>query len=372
MRPPRLLCIRSFVTVCLLAAAVGAAAADCAAATFKRGVNVDNWLSQNDRSMPYGGAWFTEQDVAWIAKQGFDHIRFPIDTRLWVKPDGSLDEARLAPFNRALSWVKKYKLGAILDAHFIEGADFNSGDRSDVRVFTSPALMRKAAALWHTIAKRYAGEGDYLRFELINEPKADTNQQLNVFATAMLAAIRQVSPTRFVYFPVNKWNTIPNLPDVELPAGDPNVGVTIHFYEPMIFTHQRAPWAFPGGGRMPAVPFPGRVPDMKGFVPADSAALAHSGEELTVAKDIWARFAPAAKWSQTVGRGREVLLGEFGVYYAADPQSTVNWVRAVRQECEKDGFGWCVWGYRSVFPVREKDGSPAPMLEGLFQDRESP
>ena len=363
MRRSLLQCIRALVTVCLLSAAVGAGAA-----TFKRGVNIDNWLSQNDPSKPYGAPWFTEQDVAWIAHQGFDHIRFPIDMRIWFKPDGSLDESKVAPFDRALSWVRKYKLGAILDAHFIEGANFNTGKDSDLRVFTDPVLMRKAEAMWRTLARRYAGEGDYLRFELINEPKAETNAELNVYSMNMLAVIRRVSPTRFVYFPVNKWNTIPNLPDVELPANDPNVGVTIHFYEPMIFTHQRAPWAFPGGARMPAVPFPGRVPDMQGFVPPGSAALQHSGEELTVAKDIGDRFATAVRWSQGPGKGREVLLGEFGVYYAADPQSTINWVRAVRQECERDGFGWCVWGYRSVFPVRLKDGSPAPMLKGLFQD----
>ena len=39
----------------------------------------------------------------------------------------------------------------------------------DVQAF----LMEKAASLWRTLATRYAKEGDYLRFELLNEPKAE-------------------------------------------------------------------------------------------------------------------------------------------------------------------------------------------------------
>ncbi len=331
---------------------------------FKRGVNVDNWLSQNEPSMPYAAPWFTEEDVAWIAAHGFDHLRFPIDSRIWLKADGTLDEAKVAPFDRALAWVRLHGLGAILDVHFLEGADFNTGAASDVRVFTDPALMEKAASLWRTLARRYAKEGDYLRFELLNEPKAEKNSQLNVFNLRMLSAIRESNPTRVVFFPCNKWNTIPNVVDLELPANDPNVAVTVHFYEPLVFTHQKASWAFPAADQMPAVPFPGKVPNLTGIIPADRPVPA----TLSAEQDIDPMFERLAEWARTKAAGREIHLGEFGVFYQADAQSTINWTRAVRQACERHGFGWAVWGYRSVFPVRRKDGSPAPMLEGLMHD----
>ena len=332
--------------------------------TFMRGVNIDNWLSQNEGKMTYAAPWFTEEDVAWIAAHGFDHLRFPIDSRIWLKADGTLDEAKVAPFDRALAWVRQHGLGAILDVHFIDGADFNSGAASDARVFTDPALMDKAASLWRTLATRYAHEGDYLRFELLNEPKADKNSQLNVFNLRMLSAIRESNPTRMVYFPCNKWNTIPNVVDLELPAHDPNVAVTVHFYEPLIFTHQKAPWAFPAGDKMPAVPFPGQVPDLTGMIPAGQTIPA----TLSAAQDVDPMFERLADWVRTKAVGREIRLGEFGVFHKADPQSTINWTRAVRHACERHGFGWTVWGYQSVFPVRLKDGSPAPMLEGLMHD----
>jgi hypothetical protein len=115
---------------------------------------------------------------------------------------------------------------------------------------------------------------------------------------------------------------------------------------------------------MPAVPFPGKVPDLTGFMQAGQTAPA----TLSAEKDIDPMFQRLADWARTKGAGREILLGEFGVFYKADPQSTINWTRAVRHACERHGFSWNVWGYRSVFPVRLKDGSPAPMLIGLTSD----
>jgi endoglucanase len=355
----------------LLAAAMWLAPAALAATPgFRHGVNIANWLSQNGAELPYGAPWFDEEDVAWIAAQGFDHIRYPIDSRLWLKPDGTLDEATVAPFDRALAWTRQHGLGAILDVHFLDGADFNSGAASDIRVFTNPALMDRAAHLWRLLATRYAKEGDYLRFEILNEPKAETNAQLNVFNFRMLAAIRESNPTRVVYFPVNKWNTIPNVVDLELPAGDPNVAVTVHFYEPMVFTHQRAPWVYSPHSvkNMPAVPFPGKVPDLRDTGDRDQPNPKQSGVELSVAKNIEPLFGQLAQWAKTKGTGREILLGEFGVFHRVDPASTINWTRAVRQVCERHGFGWTVWAYQGVFPVRQWNGKPAPMLEGLFRD----
>jgi endoglucanase len=358
--------------ICLVATAagcVGLAAQKPSRHPFKRGVNIDNWLSQNDPSMPYAAPWFTAEDVAWIAAQGFDHIRFPIDSRIWLKADGTLDEGKVAPFDKALAWVRQNGLGAILDVHFIHGADFNSGAASDTRVFTDPALMEQAANTWRTLAKRYAKEGDYLRFEILNEPKAEKNSQLNVFNFRMLAAIRESNPTRMVYFPCNKWNTIPNVVDLELPANDPNVAVTVHFYEPLLFTHQKAPWIYPEPDKMPAVPFPGKVPDLSSL-PANPEHPLPKPLPVTLSaeKDIDPMFARLAEWARTKGAGREILLGEFGVFNRADRQSTINWARAVRRVCDRYGFSWSVWGYKSEFPVRNKDGSPAPMLEGLMHD----
>ena len=49
----------------------------------QRGTNISHWLSQDFGWAPRE-SWFTEKDVQFIAAQGFDHIRLPVDEKeLW-------------------------------------------------------------------------------------------------------------------------------------------------------------------------------------------------------------------------------------------------------------------------------------------------
>jgi endoglucanase len=333
--------------------------------TYKRGVNISHWLSQNAEERPYAADWFDQEDVAWIAAQGFDHIRYPIDGREWLKPDGSLDEAKIAPFDRALAWTRARGLGAILDMHFLPGASFDPG-KEDVRVFTDAGLQEKVADLWRRVAKRFAAAGPELRFELLNEPIAKDNRQLNPFNARMLAAIRESNPTRVVYITSNYYGSFTTTKDLEVP-NDPNVAVTLHYYLPFVFTHQRASWArFPAD--MPPVSFPGTVPDLSRHIPADHFSAGDSGKKLSVA-DIDADFGKVAAWARAHAHGHEIHIGEFGVYRPADADSKRNYLLALVGAAERNGFGWAVWDYQGGFAVREQDGSATPILEGLFAHR---
>lgn len=333
--------------------------------TYKRGVNISHWLSQNNEARPYAANWFDEEDVAWIAAQGFDHIRYPIDGREWLRPDGSLDDAKIAPFERALAWTRSHGLGAILDMHFLPGASFDPG-KEDKRVFTDTALQENVADLWRRAAKRFAAAGPELRFELLNEPIAEDNRQLNPFNLRMLRAIRESNPSRVVYITSNLYGSFSTVNDLEVPK-DPNVAVTLHTYAPFVFTHQRASWArFPA--EMPLVRFPGKVPDLSAHVPADHFAAKEFGTELTVAA-IDAEFEKIAAWAREHTIGQEIHIGEFGVYRPADDDSKRNYISAVVHAAERHGFGWAVWDYQGGFAVRDPDGSATPILEGLFAHR---
>ena len=332
--------------------------------TFMKGVNISHWLSQNGSTHAYGDpAWFNETDVAWIAAQGFDHIRLAVDVRLCLTPAGTLDEAKLKPVTDTINWSKVRGLGLVLDAHFLPGADFNSVG-GDKRVFTDPVLMEKVAGVWRDLAKRYAGEGDWLRFEILNEPVAEQNKQVNPFMHRMLAAIRESNPTRLVYVSGNRWSQFAAVPDVELPA-DRNIALTVHNYEPLVFTHQKAPWVGVDD-KMDAVKFPGVVPDMTGHVKADRHSFGKAGDPLTVAQ-VQADFAKLAAWVQQHRPGLEIYLGEFGVYQVVDADSKRNWIYTLRHESEKRGWGWAVWDYKGGFAVRGRDGNGTPILDGLFK-----
>jgi endoglucanase len=330
--------------------------------TFKRGVNISHWLSQNGARQVYGAPWFGEADVEWISKQGFDHIRLPVDFRLCIAPEGSLDEAKLVPIAETIKWARARGLGVVLDAHFLPGADFNSVG-GDSRAYTDTALQAKAANAWRLMAKHFSGEGPYLRFEILNEPVAPENTLLNPFMQAMLGAIRESNPTRIVYVTSNKWSSFHTVGDVVLPD-DPNIALTIHYYEPMIFTHQRASWA---GFKdtLPPVTFPGTVPDVTGYTLPSFHTKLHPGDKLTEA-DIEATFAHVSEWLAAHSPKIEVYVGEFGVYAPADAASKRRWIAAVRSDAESRGWGWAVWDYNDSFGVRGRDGAGTPVLEGLF------
>lgn len=334
--------------------------------TFKRGVNISHWLSQNSGARTYAAPWFGEADVAWIAEQGFDHIRLPVDVRLCLAADGSLDDAKLQPVRDAIGWAKARGLGLVLDAHFLPGADFNAV-HGDKRVFTDPKLMEDVAAIWRELARRFQREGAWLRFEILNEPVAEENRQVNPFMRRMLAAIRETNPTRVVYVTSNRWGQFATVADVELPD-DPNVALTLHNYEPLAFTHQKAPWA---GFKetMPAVSFPGEVPDLTGHTLPHYGGGLEAGEKLT-ADAVREAFAGVDRWLARQPRKVEVYLGEFGVYRAADAASQRRWIALMVSECEKRGWGWAVWDYKGGFAVRRADGSGTAILDGLFRGAE--
>lgn len=331
--------------------------------TFKRGVNVSHWLSQNHDARPYAADWFTEEDVAWIERQGFDHIRFPVDGRLWQTADGALDEGKIAPFVRALRWSREHGLGAILDMHFLPGADFNATNQQNA-VFTDETLQTSVAAFWEKLAARFKDEGEYLRFEILNEPVAKENAQLNPFNARMLAAIRKSNPSRIVYLTSNRWSNFSTITDVILPD-DPHIALTLHFYEPFIFTHQRASWVqLPPD--MPLIKFPGRVPDLsRTTIPADHFVQKSSNTELTTA-EIDAAFATLAAWADKNLKGRELYIGEFGAYdKAEDDDSRRAYVKAVTATAERHNWSWAVWDYQGGYAVRSPDGKPTAILEGL-------
>jgi endoglucanase len=352
------------LSLALASSVRAASSAPGGAYTFRHGVNISHWLSQCF-DHPYGTPWFTEADVQWIAEQGFDHIRLPVDVRLCVAADGSLDPAKLKPISDCIGWSRKRGLGLVLDAHFLPGADFNNDEEGrDARVYTDLALQQKVAGIWRALAKHFAQEGPNVRFEILNEPVAEKNADLNPFMHHMLKAIRESNPTRVVYVTSNKWSGFWTVPDVVLPD-DPNIALTIHTYDPMIFTHQRASWAN-FTDKLPPVKFPGTVPDYLPYLrnPKAEANLGKPGDTLDE-KPIDERFQKVADWVAKTRPGLEVYVGEFGVYFPADAQSKINWIRTIVRNCDRHGWSWAVWDYNDSFGVRGKDGKGTPILTGL-------
>jgi endoglucanase len=276
-------------------------------------VTVNHWLSGMYDDHTYGASWFDEEDVSWIAAQGFDHLRFRVSGHEWTKPDGSLEPAKLAPFDRALTWAKAHRLGVVISVTSVPGVKFAHKTPAD---FGDEKLQASAALLWGAIARRYAGEGDALRFELLHSPDAKQPAPLYAMYRRALAAIRESSPTRVVYLVPNQGRT-DNASDQLLL--DDHTALSFVYWE---------------------------VEDKS-------------------SEGIAAGLAKLGTWAAIHARGRELYVAELPVCEDEDPDVTRQFITSVKAAVEKHGIGWAAYDYESGCAVRGKDGSANKNLEAL-------
>lgn len=344
--------------------------------TFARGVVVNHWIGavapdypgQSGVAHTYAASWFDQEDVKWIAAHGFDHIQMSIAFSQWLKADGSLDEEKIAPFERLLRWTEKAGIGVV--ARFAENTP-PPGMANEQRLnFDDERVRAHYASLWERVARRLANEGDHLRFML---PRATagahlTQAHLNEVIRLTVTGIRTSSPRRFIYVsPVVRRNNsisadeganFEHLPALRLPD-DARIGVAISYRHPEVFVYQDS-----RDKERIAVPFPGRVPDVRNRVAKDDLLYAASNRLLTVA-DLRADFEPVARWKRGAGKGREIYLGDFGVHDGADPASTLRYLEAMTSIAARLRLGWAIYDYESGAAVRGADGAATVRYKGL-------
>ena len=289
-----------------------AAPATALQSPFHRGVNVlgydPYWNDVSKRRFQW--RHFTE-----IRNGGFDFVRLNLQAFRHMDADNRLDPAWLAKLDDVFREARRAGLGVIVDEH-----DFN-------RCSESVATCRQQlTAFWSQVAPRYANAPRNVAFEILNEPHAalDAPSWNGLFAQ-LLAQVRRSNPTRIVVVGPTSWNSLKQLPTLQLPA-DPNLLVTFHYYEPFHFTHQGARW----------VP---EVTNLHGITwgsAADRAALRSD-------------FDQVAEWA--AANHRPILLGEFGAYDKSGTPTDlrVAYTAAVRCEAQRHGFGWAYWQFDGDF-----------------------
>jgi imidazolonepropionase-like amidohydrolase len=323
------------VAVAVALAACGHPSPRPAAPSFKRGVTVNHWVGSNyDEIHSYGGAWFDREDVAWIARHGFDHVRLRISMKDWLRADGTLDPAKLAPIDAAVEWATAEQVGLVLVATVYSVGDYAAEAPMDL---AAEPIVTHAATIWELVARRYAAVGDQLRFELLHVPNPTTPASLDTYYARMLAAVRVATPTRFVYLTTAN-RELAGVKTLTLPADD-RVGLSLEYFEPAAFSFQVDEAA-------PRVAFPDEA---AGLTP----------------KVIDAAFAALAADVATYAPGREVYVGQWGVYHTADDASARTYIAAVKAALDRHGFAWAIYDYESGCAIRGADGTPTAAYAGL-------
>ncbi|WP_083636169.1 cellulase family glycosylhydrolase [Bradyrhizobium sp. AS23.2] len=280
------------------------------AARLGRGINI----------LGYDGIWeggqnapFRLDNLAAIKKAGFSHVRINFFGFKFMGSGNVLDEIVLRRLDGVIEAVLARNLIPIVDEHNTHVC------QSDVS-----GCAEKLKAFWRQIAERYAGKYPALVFEVLNEPGGQmTSARWNSLLNECLGIIRRTNRERPVIAAVLNTDDIP-VDELVLPADDRNLIVTFHYYAPIRFTHQGAPWS-------------------RTFSRIGPLDWGSADDEAKTAFD----FKKMRLWAER--EKRPIYLGEFGVYERAPSDSRVRYLSFVARSADRLGWSWAYWQFDHDF-----------------------
>jgi len=245
--------------------------------------------------------YITREDIAFIKKVGFNHIRVPFNFRLFLiedHPEIFLEEG-FKRLDNVIDWCKEFNLFVILDMHAAPGGQ--TGDNIDDSwgypfLFESYLMQQATINLWKKIAERYKDETIILGYDLLNEPiphyldnKEELNKLLEPLYKKIVSAIRTVDKNHIIFLGGSQWNTNFN---VFTSPFDSNLAYTFHKY----------------------------------WMPTEQ-------KEIQQYVDFRDKY------------NVPVWLGESG-------ENDNEWIKSFRELLEKNEIGWCFWPYKKMESTR--------------------
>ncbi|MDR1761894.1 MAG: cellulase family glycosylhydrolase [Bacteroidales bacterium] len=279
------------------------------------GINLGNAFEA-----PTLGAWGIEVDASYfeeIKAKGFSSIRIP--ARWSAHADEAAPYTIHEYFMDTIKWAVDLALAndltVVLNIHHYEEM-----------MIEPEAHKARFLAFWEQIADEFQYHSDSLYFELFNEPNTNFTPALwNEYLVEALDVVREKNPARTVIIGAAEWGGLGGMSQLVLPD-DPNIILTLHYYEPFKFTHQGADWT---GQNLPT------------GVTWDSTAAQINA----IAND----FAQIKQYAET--HNVPVYIGEFGAIEYADDVSRARWIGHLRTVFEANGFSGAYWEFCSGFGI---------------------
>lgn len=317
----------------------------------KRGINLGGFLSQCEHCEDHYNTFILEEDIKQIARWGFDHVRLPIDYEIFEDEDGNKKDAGYERVTNIIKWCQRAGINIILDLHKAPGYDFNnagSGNEAGElnNLFHNEALQERFVNLWKDIAVCFGGY-DHVALELLNEVVEEENAELwNKLIKRTVNQIRTITDAPIIYGGI-QWNSAKTVKLLEKPEHK-NIIFTFHFYEPLLFTHQKAHWV--------AAMDPNEdifYPESMEYYCENSVKLGFQGEVVRKAKAktmgpefITEMIQEAVDAANKAGV--PIYCGEFGVIDQAPIKDTLRWFTDVEMVFRKFDIGCSVWSYRKM------------------------
>ena len=296
----------------------------------RRGVNI---IGYDPLWEDFSKARFHDRHFSLLRDAGFQTVRVNLQAFDHMDKDYQLDPKWLTTLDWVVKGALDNHLTVILDEH-----DFTYCGKD------AESCHVKLMAFWRQIAERYKDAPPEVVYEILNEPNSKLTAELwNAYLKEALAIVRKANPERNVVIGPAFWNNIHTLKQMQLPADDRHIIVTVHYYLPMEFTHQGAPWN-PETTKLSGIRW------------------GTGAEKQRMEKD----FASVQEWAKAANR--PILLGEFGAYDKADMDSRALYTAHAAHTAESLGWAWAYWQFDADFILRdmEKDAWVKPLLKALI------
>ncbi len=311
---------------------------------YQAGVNLGGWISQfREASKEHFDTFITEKDIKQIASWGMDHVRLPID---YTVIEGDDQEEGFTYIDQCIRWCEANNLNIILDLHRTPGYAFHS--LKENRLFEDDALQERFLEIWRTIAKRYYGKN--VIFELLNEIVEYNSDRWNKLSKRAIAVIREIDQERVIILGGNNYNSVTTLKELDY-IDDDKLVYTFHFYEPHIFTHQKARWEPLMKELKFEVSYPSGVEAYNNYLKQSVDFRRNLTFEERVGKDYIRNYLqPALEFMRE--RKVPIYCGEYGVIDHAPMDSNLRWHEDVCDILIEYGIGRAVWTYKLMsFPM---------------------
>lgn len=262
-----------------------------------------------------------EKHYRLIREAGFQNVRIVISPFKFSMNDSTYTINPV--FFRTLDWAiresLKNQLMVIVDFH--EHGAMGKDPLGN---------KKKFLAMWKQIAHHCKAYPVEVLFEICNEPNMPAATWNDLYKEAY-TILRDSNPDRTLIVGTIYGNQMKYLNDLILPDNDRNIIVAVHYYSPIQFTHQGAPWSV-------------KNKDLSGI-----EWLGNDEERKAVTDD----FDAAQNWSAI--HKRPLTLGEFGAYEKAGFASRIRWTRFVARQAEARNWSWSYWQFDSDFIVYNLD-----------------
>lgn len=329
-------------------------------ATFsiKRGTNIAHWLSQSNKRGAERARFFTKQDIDFIKASGFDHIRLPVDEeQLW----GASEKREVEAFrllDNCMNWANEAGLKVVLDLHIIRSHYFNAQENP---LWTKKEEQDKLIRLWRDLSAAVSKwPNSMLAYEFMNEPVAKEDEEWNVLLTRIADSIRSWEKERTLVIGSNRWQSVSTFDHLRVPAGDKNILLSFHFYEPFLLTHYQASWT--------------KLKDFKGQVqyPGQIVVNGQTTEERRVYNQDTLESMMEKAFNLANQLGLPLYCGEFGVIDNAPEQARIAWYRDMVDIFEKRGIAYANWNYKAgSFGIVDGQMNPKPVLLGILTQKKT-